>query len=177
MLGIFPPGATLYPDGTYFWIDRGESSWWDDLTDSIGDFVTGAVDAIVFMVNRLAAVWNDVKMAVLEVIVDAIDAVPGVDCSDSSPSPGVPSRRDLVEYGMDAALACAGIPPSLPNWDELKEMGIDYAAGEVASQTGLPPALTEYVADQLADDIVAEDGPEPGRGRTAIQLGRIGTTV
>jgi hypothetical protein len=154
LLGIFPPGATLYPDGTYFWIDPGEGSWWDDLTDSIGDLVTGAIDAIGFMVNKLAAVWQQVKTAVRDVIVDAIDAIPGLECSDEPPSPGVPSCSQLVEYGMDAALASAGIPPNLPNWDELKQMGIDYAAAEVASQTGLPPAITEYAAHQLSDEVV-----------------------
>ena len=172
--GMFRQGATLYPDGACFCRLCGESSWWDDLTNNIGDLVPGAVDAIGFIVNRLAAVWNHVKMAVLEVILAAIMLSP----ASTAPTvhPVLASRRVATSWSTEWTRrspapqynrACR----TGTSWK--KEMGIDYAAGEVASQTGLPPALTKYLAHQLAERNRTEDGPEPGRGRTAIQLGRV----
>jgi hypothetical protein len=41
-----------------------------------------------------------------------------------------------------------GAPPSLPNFDELTEMGLDYLAAEVASQTGLPPEFVDLATGE-----------------------------
>jgi hypothetical protein len=163
-LDVWESGTVLHPDGTYFWIDPGEGSWWSDLTDSVGSLVTGALDSVGFLVDSLANAWQAVKGAVKDVIVEAINSTGIIDCTDNPPKPYFPSCEDLVEYGMDTALASAGIPPTLPNWNSVKQMGIDYAAAEIASQTGLPPSVTEYAAHQIAEhgmDLI--DGKRGGK--------------
>ena len=53
---------------------------------------------------------------------------------------------------MTIALASMGVPPSLPNWDQLKYEGSDYlallAAQAIEDETGIPAELTE---SQLKD--------------------------
>jgi hypothetical protein len=51
----------------------------------------------------------------------------------------------LVDYG----LASIGIPPTLPNFDDLSEMGTDYLATMAMDAAGIPGS--EYVKDGLTD--------------------------
>jgi len=60
--------------------------------------------------------------------------------------------EDLVEGAIDTGLVAMGIPPSLPNWDELKSKGINYLAAEIADQAGVSsiPGAEVIVANALA---------------------------
>jgi hypothetical protein len=48
-----------------------------------------------------------------------------------------------------------GVPPSIPNWEQLKDQGIDYLASELsqqmASATGLPKEITDLAADKTIE--------------------------
>ncbi len=91
----------------------------------------------------------------------------------------VVSCEDVVKAGINYGLTSMGIPPSLPNWNELKDQGMDYLAAEVASeittQTGLPEELAQLgtedamkVAQSMASKAIAamtenqgaENGPQ-----------------
>ena len=39
---------------------------------------------------------------------------------------------------LDAGLVALGIPPSLPNFDQLMNEGLDYLASSVVEQIGVP---------------------------------------
>jgi hypothetical protein len=61
---------------------------------------------------------------------------------------------------MNTGLAAMGLPPSLPNWDELVDQGIEYAAYQVASQAGVGGVpgveqLTEKVAEKVVKGAIA----------------------
>jgi hypothetical protein len=47
-------------------------------------------------------------------------------------------------------LASIGIPPTLPNFDQLANMGTDYLATIAMEQAGIPAdSLAQYGVDQL----------------------------
>lgn len=60
---------------------------------------------------------------------------------------------EVAAFALDAALASAGIPPSIPNLDQLMEQGADYLAGqmadELAAQVPAGHALAELGKEEL----------------------------
>jgi hypothetical protein len=68
--------------------------------------------------------------------------------------------RKGVNTGMTLGMAYLGLPPSLPNWDDLKEDGIDYLAGLTAEQleeeTGgvLPSEITHDVLKGAVVEVI-----------------------
>lgn len=87
------------------------------------------VDAVVDAWEWVTAFYSNVKKA-------AIDVVTAV----------LPLPDSVVSYALDAALLAAGIPPTLPNLDQIMDEGIDYLATAAVQQAGLP------VGDEVATD-------------------------
>jgi hypothetical protein len=92
------------------------------------------------MVNSAAALWESVKKAVVNIAAGVISAV-GVKCDATC--------KALLTTGLNVAMAAAGIPPSLPNMDQLKQQGIEYVAAQVAEQSGVPG--TEVLAEEALE--------------------------
>jgi hypothetical protein len=168
-LGIFPfsvPGApSVLQPGDYFWVNPGEGGWWDDLSDAVGSLITGVIDGIGFLVDSAAKVYASIKAAVLKVITAVITAVPGVSTLCGSPAVPPGACEAAIKYGLEAAMTSVGLPPSLPNWNQVKQGAVDYAAAELASQTGLPPVVADVILDNAVD--LAQEGLdqiEAGRG-------------
>jgi hypothetical protein len=136
------------------------NGWFEDFADSFSNLVTGVVDFIGALVNDVAAVYENIKAKVAAVIVDVLDAV-GVPCGEEPPH--APTCRQLVSTGMNIALAAAGMPPSLPNFNGLKSLGRDYVAAQIASQTGLPQPVAA-AALQLAQKGLEELEKKSGGG-------------
>lgn len=88
--------------------------------------------------------------------------------------------RQIFEIALNAALVSAGIPPDIPNFNEILSEGADQIAGEIAKQvvTQLPAGeiagkLGEVAADLSKDEIarmVAEQGAEAVRERLEAEL-------
>lgn len=70
----------------------------------------------------------------------------------SSLVPFVP--REAFEMALDGALAACGMPPNIPNLDQLMEQGADYLAGEVAAQIG-PPVANDIAKQHIKSAILA----------------------
>ncbi|HET8678731.1 MAG TPA: hypothetical protein VFM39_01325 [bacterium] len=87
------------------------------------------VDVIVEAWEWVTKFYNNVKKA-------AVDVVTAI----------LPLPDSVVSYALDAALLAAGIPPSLPNLDQLMDEGADYLAMTAVQQAGLP------VGDEMARD-------------------------
>ena len=64
-------------------------------------------------------------------------------------------NEQMVALALDAALASAGIPPSLPNLDQLMSGGADYLAMQVANQIPVPAsgAIAELAVDEARDEV------------------------
>ncbi len=151
----------MYP-GNYIVIDPGEPSWWDDLTDSIGSLVTGAIDAIGFLVDKVSKAYAEIKQAAIAVALDVTLAIPIV--KDACNAVGTENCRKAIEAGVDAGLASVGMPPSLPNWNELQHAGADYLAAEIASQAGVPQAVVDEAVDLGQDAMDRLSANRGGKG-------------
>jgi hypothetical protein len=169
-LGIYPPGATLYP-GTFFKFTpitvTSDAGTIADTMNTIGGLgsglVTGTLGVAGDFVNFLSQMAAEIKAGVAAVVADVLTSLPviGEACNL------VTSCQNLVEMGINYGLTSMGIPPSLPNWDQLKSQGMDYLAAEIASgistQTGLPEELTSLgveeamgVAKDMAEGTIEE---------------------
>jgi hypothetical protein len=60
-----------------------------------------------------------------------------------------------------------GLPPSLPNWQELQDQGIEYLAAEVSTQIG-DPGLLENFTEQMLHDLVDHTLNQVAAGRPGI---------
>jgi PEGA domain len=109
-----------------------EHHWYDTITDFFGliwNFFEEIVDGV-------ANAWNSVKGAVIS----------GV-CGGNRDCEG------WVSAGVDIALAAEGIPPTLPNFDELMHDGVDYLAATVATEYGVPDEITKDAMNQMYDSL------------------------
>jgi hypothetical protein len=117
-----------------------DSSWWDDLTDIVGSIVSFFAD----VVNWISQAFEDIKGACASIISNAI-------CFGDSGCVSV--IGPLVSTGINTGLASMGIPPSLPNFNQLAEMGTDYLTKTLVAQAGIDPLVVDY-AGQITSDVV-----------------------
>ncbi len=137
--GAVGSGAQL-PKGTYFWFDPGSGSsggLLGGITGTFGDLASGAVDAVAWAVNQASATYQAIKTKAASAVAAAVDALPGVSCDSAC--------RAGIALGIEAGLVAAGMPPSLPNFDQLTTMGTDYLVALAAEQAGVPPSAAQVV--------------------------------
>ena len=129
--GVARQGDTL-PVGMLFALSfgRGGGSW----LDSVADWITGAVDDIGWLVNKVSELYNELKAKVVEFVADAIQAV-GVPCDTAC--------HELIVAAIDTGLAAMGLPPSLPDFDQLVDEGKDYLVKEFEEETGVPDEVVQ----------------------------------
>ena len=145
-----------YPQGTE--LNRGDVIVFTpnrDLASGLGEhavqmfegvvLVTG--QALAFGPNLASHLYTEIQDAVEDVVKDGIMLVPVV--SDICKSEK--AACDLVVHAaLEAGLTAMGAPPSLPNWEDLKEQGIEYLATELAAQT-VPPEVAEEFAKRTLE--------------------------
>lgn len=148
----YGPGQTI-PEGKAFWYKPGSGgggNWLEDFADGLGAVLTGAVDAVGDLVNYASKVWEDIQDGVVGAVADSLDTL-GIPCDDTC--------RGLLETGLEIGLASMGVPPSLPNFEELTDQGLEYLADQAAAQfaPGVPvPDFVKDYASQQAKDFVKE---------------------
>ena len=129
---------------------------------SFGNFVTGFVDAVGLGVSFLHDLTESIKNAVASVIVDVLNTLPFSPCAQVDSQAGSGACQKLVKAGIEVGLTAVGIPPGTPDFNQLKEQGVQYLAGEIASQTGAPEFVTEAamedVAQAMVDAMAAKQG-------------------
>lgn len=113
-------------------------SWWDYVTDFFG----AIVDAVESIVNWVSQAWKDIKSFAVDIAASAT-CFGNEDCSNAI--------RPFVETGLNTGLAAMGIPPEIPNFDQLTSMGKGYLVKTLAAQAGVNPELAEFV---ITDDNV-----------------------
>ena len=166
--GGVPSGLLLQPGWRVTYIQTtsgaGGGGFLDTITNTLPAMVTGAISGVGLAVDFLSQLYEDVKAAAAKVVLTVIEAVPGLGdlCSDNPDECSA-----AIEAGINAGLAAMGMPPSLPNWDELKQQGVDYLAAEIASQTGVPPEVVGKaleIAQETLEQMTANRGilPQPG---------------
>lgn len=123
-----------------------DDGWLESFTDGFGAVLTGIVDAVGDIVNFTSNLWEEIQDEVVDAAASVIDNF--VDCGKGS------ICRSALETGLEIGLAAMGVPPSLPNFDELTDQGLEYLSAQVASQAGIPSVLTDYAAQEAKDFVV-----------------------
>lgn len=115
-----------------------------DAISSIGDFISGAV-------NWVSGAYESIKGY-------AVDAA----CSIAGER-----FRGTFEMGLNMGLAAIGLPPSIPNFDELTSMGKDYLVAvivEEATGLGIDPLLAQEAAEEGVEAFIREAGHQANGG-------------
>lgn len=130
VMKTLPAGTVLCPE---LYRGEGEPAWYE----SLFDFVVGAL-------GWISETWNSIKQAV-------VDAVGAIACG------GNETCKDVLMAGLNLGLAALGIPPTIPNFDQLLEQGITALAGEVAGYLTNSPAVAELIK-QAEEAGITEEG-------------------
>lgn len=118
--GIMKPGDKL--DLTPHKEDK---SW----LDHIGDFFKSVVSFAEGALNWVATAYADIKSFAVSWAPEGLQGV--------------------LSAGLDIGLAAIGIPPTIPNFDELTSMGTDYLVKTAAEYAGVDPALAEMAVGEF----------------------------
>lgn len=122
-----------------YWPPSSDSnSVWDKISNAIGSLADFIEDAI----NAISDKYNSIKNKVLAF---AVDLVPW--CGDYPPC------QTGLAFAMDYGLAAIGLPPSVPNFDDLKRMGKDYLIQYAAEQSNLPVEDAVKVIEKYMEEI------------------------
>lgn len=150
MKEVFGPSAsatqlyTAYQVGTKldFTPQPENKSWWEEAWDAITGFFGDLVSFVAKVVNWVSTAYADLKTGLINIVVSALpDALQG------------PMRMALTAV-VDYGLVAIGIPPTLPNFDDLANMGVDYLAATAMEAAGVPAgSLMEYGVNELADKV------------------------
>jgi len=106
------------------------------------DYITGffedLIDFLESMVNFISRVWDSLKNACVSLVADFI---PG--CSNSGWCKGI------ISGCLDTGLTALGIPPSIPNFDEMQNLGVEYLAASIGESAGISPELVKPGLDKM----------------------------
>jgi hypothetical protein len=115
-----------------------DKDWWEEAIDAVSDFFGDVVGFVGDLTNWVASAYNDLKTGLVAFVAQNLPLIP-----DSLRDELQTVLQGMVDYG----LASIGIPPTLPNFDELSAMGTDYLATMAMDAAGIPGS--DYVADGL----------------------------
>jgi len=110
-----------------------DKSWWEDMWDAITSFFSDLVGFLADVANWVSKAYANLKTGLIAFVASNLPFIP-----DSLRDELQTALMAMVDYG----LASIGIPPSLPNFDELSSMGVDYLAATALQQAGLPADAT-----------------------------------
>jgi len=142
----WPIGKKVYGDI----VDLVKKSDWQKFKDAVGD----VFNAIKSAVDWVAEAYEDIKAAAVSFVANDL-----LHCGN----PCVVA----LSAGLDYGLMSIGLPPELPDFNKLVEMGkgnlkeiIAAEAADLAAQAGVPAAvadrMTKEVTDRLVDRVAAE---------------------
>lgn len=145
-------GVTVHV-GEWFYFPMTFSGGGSSFFDNLVSIVTAVPSALGVGVNFLADVYNGAVDAVKKLAFEVLIKVdPTGTCQKFADQ-----CKQGIEVGMTYAMTSVGLPPSIPNWDEMKQEGLDYFAHELAErlkEEGIPEALTEAALKELTQAII-----------------------
>jgi hypothetical protein len=115
----------------------------DAVEDAISDVGSFAVDAV----GWVSEAYDDIKAA-------AVNLAAGV--LRSSGLPCGPTCEAALAAGLNAGLAAVGMPPSLPNFDQMVAMGEGYLVETLAAQAQQELGVPEDVARRAAAETLKQ---------------------
>lgn len=124
----------------YFPIPKEEhKEWYEQLYDGIVDFFTDLWSVTKDITNQVSSAYNNLKTGLINYVVDLcpIESLKG-------------EFKTALEGMVNAGLMTLGIPPTLPNFDQLTDMSIDYLTEVALTEAGIPP---NDITDKMVNDI------------------------
>jgi len=103
--------------------DDGSQSGWEAVTKAIGDLASFVADCV----NRISDAYNSLKQKALNLAISLAKNTVG--CGTTC--------QNTFSFGLNYGLVVMGMPPSLPNFDEMMSMGKDYLVAKIAAETSL----------------------------------------
>lgn len=126
----------------------------DSIVDDFVDAMGGFLDMLGSFVDWASKTYSDLKNKVASTIAGAI---PG--CASN------PACQGAVQMGLNAGMAALGMPPDLPDFEQLQAMGegylVDAIAQQVAAQTNVP--FADVAAKEALKEFI-EKGKEAMQG-------------
>jgi LysM repeat protein len=117
---------------------EGDKPWYE----SMWDFVSGAL-------SWVSETFDDIKNAVVDLAAEALDALPGIECGDNC--------KFLLKKGLEAGLMALGIPPDIPNLDQLTDQGMEYLIEVAAAEAGIEcDSECQEILREGIEDFVAQ---------------------
>ena len=121
---VLKPGTLVH-----FVIKEENKSWWEQLWDGIVNFFKSLYNIVKEIVNKIQKAYADLKNGLTLWVAQNL--------------PGIPDKwRDELKLALDSmlnyGLAVLGVPPTLPNFDDLTNMSLDYLAEVACAEAGIP---------------------------------------
>lgn len=124
-----------------------DKSLWEDLWDDIKSFFEHIIDLIAKLVNWASQAYASIKQGLINFVANAFP---------------VESWRDELKKALtvlvDTGLAAMGIPPELPNFDQLTSMSLEYMAEVALTEAGVP--TEDIIAKNLVNKTAESLGKE-----------------
>ncbi|MDW7667324.1 MAG: S-layer homology domain-containing protein [Bacillota bacterium] len=123
-----------------------QKSWYQQLYEGIVNFFKDVVSIVKDITNQVSAAYANLKKDLIAFVVDLcpVDALKG-------------PFKTALEGMVNAGLMSLGIPPTLPNFDELSEMSMDYFTEVVLTETGIPQnEWTDDLVEDITNAIIKE---------------------
>lgn len=99
-------------------------------------------------VNWASEAWSDLKSFAVDVMLKYTPF--GLQCAAVESAGVIPDGGCNAAFtiALDAALVSLGVPPDLPNFDQLMDEGITYVAAQAAAQVAIPPEVVQAAVEQ-----------------------------
>jgi hypothetical protein len=155
-------GMITYPEGKMWCPEKEDDSF------SIPDLAEAIIDFVVDAINWASQAYADLKAAVIDFVGEF---VPDPPCGDT-----------CLTALLDVGLAALGIPPSVPNFDQLMDQGIEYMASQAVEQIGVPPAVSDLgslAEEQWKDEMQGhfedafQEGVQAAQVATSMSVGHV----
>lgn len=130
----------VWPKGTYFDMCQPKDS---SFLDDVGDVVGGFFGALGDLVNWVSTAYESAKGALIGAVVTALKSTVG--CGGTC--------QALVAGALEAGLYAVGLPPTLPNFDQMVDMGADYLAAKIAAEAGVPEGAAQEAMGAFVDEV------------------------
>ncbi len=111
-----------------------DKSWWEELWDGITGFFEDLWSVVRDIGNWVANAYNGLRQGLIDWVASALP---------------IPGLRTALEWMVNTGLMALGLPPTLPTFDQLTSLSLDYLAQVALTEAGLP-------ADQITSALVAE---------------------
>ncbi|MDF2891163.1 MAG: hypothetical protein K0R80_1530 [Clostridia bacterium] len=134
-----------------------EKPWYEELWDGVCEFFENLTYVCSQIVNQVSTAYNDLKAGIIEFAVNLCPIGPLKGAFKMA-------LEGLANYGLIAL----GLPPTLPNFDDLTSMGAEYLAELALTEAGvLPNPLVDgedigKITDSIKDEMKkSNDHPNP----------------